>query len=925
MFKHLKRENMPENQVKIGNIPLNTGIARNNPYGGMEDVMNCRYIDGALKPVQKGRRLGPAPDYDNFIVHPASGINHWIGYKAPVIETGTPGYIDEFKQTDSNGVTISTTVTTIITLVPSESIIDLKPFKNFIIFTTNLRMYKYLYYDSVYVPVDITRQIQVTLNTTDEKWCICDGPEHEGTLHDRSYTDNDYSCADELKGWIYEKLSDESADNAMIAGAISWVAAYKLTDGTYMMQTTPQIQQSYVIPEYNEIGSSDVDFGLLYYSQTAKMSPGVDSWLFHDVTSAAGGKVVIFLANKWEATLSPAYYADMVNEEKIISSICIFFSKPTLKYDIEKTVDDTNDFDDTTNNFINFNSFNKITDDWDNIGSPELGWFLVAEIPFLTLIESEETTFSAEKYMDLDNFYSNYATREALPVDQYTHHSLDAENIFIYNSRLWLTEVTKTLAIPQPLTMMMTEATLPLTVLRAKLVVRLNIDSQKKVVVSDEFDLNAIIDDSSMALIHFPIIAYPDDRANEFSIYVFHSGVWKEYCTYPLEKSSTHNFSYYLPLVDTSILSNILWFRKYGLDDLSIVDDPILQLSNIDDSLRSQVQLSALNNPFVYPSSLNYTVGNGSVNWMAVALDEMGLGLFGQFPVVCFCSDGVFALTVGTGDIVVSATTPVALDIAIGSPTGTSLGIFFPSKNGIMVLEGRKVTDISIPLRGKIGVIVSGEDKYFALYSNHNQVCNLDTLITTLTEFKDDLTGMILAYDHEWKRIFATKPGLGYSYVFDILTNTWYRVSEDYTYFATGIGISYAVNDRGLIDLTDLTDNTQDSSTIEVHWHTKPMTFNTNHRKKLEETLLKCMLKTNTSNYASFCIFASNDGEKWYMITANDRKNREINDIQLTFTFASYKYFVFAFWGRLRAEYDNYFDSIDCEVKERYGHRLRSY
>jgi hypothetical protein len=905
---------MPNEQSKIANILLNTGITRNTPYGGMEDVVNACYTDGALRPVQKGRRLGAAPSYDAFIIHPVSDINHWIGYNK------TLRTIDEFRQTGTEyDPPLSVTITNIITLAAGETLIDFKTLKKYLIITTSAEMYKYLFIDGVYTLLNINNPIQLTLEAYDDLRVSCDGNDHNGSAHDEQYTDNGYSLSEELKGWVYEQLADQSNTYSRLSGAVSFIAVYKLFDGSYVMQTTPIIQQStYETPTF---GTLEVPL------------IGVESWNIWDFTDDRGGKTVRFNANQWKVKIYPSYYANMIDESNIIESICVFFSKPILKYDIEKTLVDEPDGNwnplyHEQNKVMQFYLVNKISDDWENLASPEAGWFLVAEIPFRDILDCEDEIMDTESYMDLKGFYSNYATREALPVDQYTHHRLTAEKMFIYNSRLWLTGVTKYLGTPDPFITMMTESTVTLTVLPAKILYRLKVDNIIKTVISDEFSLNSIVDGTSRAFVRLPIISYYDDRAYEFSLYVFHDGVWKEFMTHSMTKSTTHNFSYYFLVGDDpeslQTAGYIFWYKVRILDNLTIVDDPSLQLNNIDDSLSSQIQLSSLSNPFVYPSSLNYPVGNGSVNWFAVTQDALSEGQFGQFPVIAFTSEGLYALTIGTGEVVVSSVTPVSPDIAVGVPVGTSQGIFFPSKEGIMILQGRKVTDISISLRGKIGVIASGDDKYFALYSNHNQVCNLDTVITTLNEFRIDLPEMILGYDHDWKRIFATKPGLGYSYVFDILTNKWYRVSEDSDYFVHTSSKTYMVNNRGLIDLSDLTDN-DTNTTIEVHWHTKPMTFNTNHRKKLEETLLKCQVQTSQSNYASFAMFASNDGEKWYMITANDRKTREINDIQLTFAFASYKYFVFSFWGRLQSEYDNFFDSIDVEVKERYSHRLRSY
>jgi hypothetical protein len=77
--------------------------------------------------------------------------------------------------------------------------------------------------------------------------------------------------------------------------------------------------------------------------------------------------------------------------------------------------------------------------------------------------------------------------------------------------------------------------------------------------------------------------------------------------------------------------------------------------------------------------------------------------------------------------------------------------------------------------------------------------------------------------------------------------------------------------------------------------------------------------------FAAVALFASNDGVHFTRVTGNDRKSGHINDIQLTYMAASYKYFVLAFWGNLDISKTNVIEAFNMQVEERYSHRLRSY
>lgn len=898
-----------ENSKKLTIKP--TAIARNTIYGNngeLEDLVNARFIDGGIRPVQRGKKIGPVPFYNHIVIHTVSDQENWIGYKS------NTRVVQHFNHL------LSTVNQTLVTLASGETMRDMKSFRNYLIITTSVKMYRFLFTDGSYVSMNIETPIKIGMTAYDYNYS---GGTSIWTTHGPDYTDNDYDCSKELIANIYEKLNDESANEGRIHGGINWIAAYRLVDNSFILHTEPVVQVGAQAPVEDTITEGE-DFTS---PDDIKLSSHVD-----------GRKTAAFYTKKWRATINPQDYISLVNEEKIISSVCVFFSKPLIRYDIEKSI--TNDNlrltlvdGDPVDQLLS--DIGEINDDWNSKADPELGWFLVAEIPFKSIIDAanrSETTFETESYFKLDNFYQNYATRESLKVDQYSHHTLTAGNMFVYNSRLWCTEISRKLALPEAI------LNLPIADLssdvEARVVVRLLVDQQKISVCSDPFTLKMYMISTGIGYIHFPVLSYPDDRAYEISIYVNYLGAWKEFTTLSMVKSTLQNFSYYFDNEnDMGVLAgapgitydqsydDVVYFGlTHNLATANDIDTSIFNNPNITDtSQKSQVQLTELNNPFVFPAKLNYPVGTGTVNYFAVTVNALSEGQFGMFPVIVFTSSGIYAMELGMGEVVVSNVTPVSPDIAVGSPLSTDFGIFYITRDAIKRLVGREPQDISKPLRGKYSELISRQDPFFLNYSSHPQITTLGYSVTTMMEFKTMINDLVLGFDNDTKRIIATKSGMYYSFVFDLETNLWYKLSESYDYFVMEKSKLYGLNGRGIIDLSDLTDT---ETNIQIHFRTNILNFDTDSKKKINGSILRCRIQTEHTMYSSFCVFGSNDGITWQMLTGNDRKTGLINDIRLTKNHGSYTYFVYAFWGEIKANFDNVIDKIDADVSLRYTHRL---
>ena len=199
-------------------------------------------------------------------------------------------------------------------------------------------------------------------------------------------------------------------------------------------------------------------------------------------------------------------------------------------------------------------------------------FFLIAEIPFSVILEGSGV-LDMSSYLKLENFYQNYETREALTVDEGFHHSVKVSDIFIFNSRLWCTGMSKYLASPEIPTSLIVSGGANVVDYTAKVLVKLKVDGYNKFIESDEFTLSTlqIAGDGTFDL-HLSNLYYPDARAYEMQILISVSGAWKVAAKFALTSSSSDNLSFYIDASDDFRLHDYFYF---------VVDDEIDTLSSV--------------------------------------------------------------------------------------------------------------------------------------------------------------------------------------------------------------------------------------------------------------------------------------------------------------------------------------------------------
>lgn len=161
-----------------------------------------------------------------------------------------------------------------------------------------------------------------------------------------------------------------------------------------------------------------------------------------------------------------------------------------------------------------------------------------------------------------------------------------------------------------------------------------------------------------------------------------------------------------LPNLKKNVLINGTYFYGNGpmLTPLSTLSDAeVTPTAEHSRSYPSRMLLSEVENPFVYKLRNEYEIGAGRVLRLAALTEQLSSGQYGQFPVVAFCSDGMYALEVRKEDGTLYDPKPLQPDVLtnINSVISVDGGILYVANQGLKFLgKDKEIRLLTGPLEG---------------------------------------------------------------------------------------------------------------------------------------------------------------------------------------------------------------------------------
>lgn len=266
------------------------------------------------------------------------------------------------------------------------------------------------------------------------------------------------------------------------------------------------------------------------------------------------------------------------------------------------------------------------------------------------------------------------------------------------------------------------------------------------------------------------------------------------------------------------------------------------------EELNNKMFVSEVGNPFYFPLNGVYTIGNGNIYATCPVTTAISQGQFGQFPMLLFCSDGNYAMSVNSEGFY-STISPIQRDVCLNSRSITQMDseVLFISSRGVMITNGASIDCISQALQGVFEPVPE----------------EIGTDMEIIDEPPVELikTAMI-AYDYANQRVIFMLKDMDTSFVLSLPENRWNtavfgRVRSVVNIFP----YSYVHIEDRVVRLTDIYDYSSEviNKGIVV---TRALKLDTLQLKRLMDMSVQGIF----SGKQKMILFASQDGKKWYKI-----------------------------------------------------------
>lgn len=888
----------PQSQEKvISYTGLNRAIPQSDsPAGSCQEMINVRHRKGCFRPIgqKKTYTIADIPvaindQFDNIYLHDIEGG----------LIDGEPNWIGLDSITHHLSIIDPTTgISTVIGLYGGDLFmgnVKVVFLKRTMIVTSDSGVKVYLW--------TIDKKYQVTASLTNpEITMLTTNPITVNIVptvesHDAAAVLGDY----------FTLLNDQSRTEGRLFGSIMYITAYKLFDGSYILPSIPkyfQISNGGQMFQ-NNVGGHSSQSGALWYSK--------------------------FTLAQLQVTLSGYFYTDELigGTKDLIDSICVFATRATTIHQIdESTLTNANLlkwFGPSTNDRY-FKDIYPVSEDFKKLAK-STGWYKIHEFPFEEVIGAGLIT----KTVDTKGYYQDYANRDTLTTDQFSHHKLTAKAAYVYNDRLHLANIKTSLGLPYIIWPLVISgyiygtpiAAIPTSWVLGKLSVWVKTSLGQAVVTSD-ISIPIYTINSVDNFVLPELLGYNDARAYKMQISVTLSGVDYVLFSEALTRHDTMNLAYWHNSLFSPDESNVAANFNQTYKQVSSITYPATV--PVDIALPfdpNRVQVSEIQNPLFFPTKNSYQIGTGSILGIMAGSEPLSTGQFGQFPLHVFTTKGIWAMEIGTGEVLYTNVLPVNGEV-INNPANlvpVGSGVVYTTDMGIFVVNGRQVTEIGEIVEGVPATDLTGipEIQFLLdnIVTNTHFTPGLDGTLSS-TNFLNYLLTSSVGYDQLNKELVITNPSYSYSYIFSFETKIWFKISQSFELLINDYPRLLGRNSSSIVSLSEETTD----QNIECLIISNAQNFDQgNTYKKIISATQRTVYSSDSGKMTGFYIFASNDLVTWQLITGKQKDGTKIKDLPCLRSHCSAKYYVFVFCGTLAVTSE--IKQVEVVFKNKWDNRLR--
>lgn len=317
----------------------------------------------------------------------------------------------------------------------------------------------------------------------------------------------------------------------------------------------------------------------------------------------------------------------------------------------------------------------------------------------------------------------------------------------------------------------------------------------------------------------------------------------------------------------------------------------------IKDNVKNILKVSAVDNPFYFPTAQTYKF-EGDIVGLASNAEAISTGQFGQYPLFVFTDTGIWAMGVDTsGQDAYTTQSPFSREVCNGAICPVSGGVVFSTDKGVMVISGGQVADLSAALDG---FEVDFFEENAGLWEDIFAKAGKDTVVNPVP-IREYIKGAVIAYNYHYNEIIVSNKALfeegaaPYSYVYSLTNKVWSVIDVVFD-LTTNKYPELVVFDKGDGKMYTFEDGAALNKVVAI---TRPFTLGSFDLKRLRQAGLRCTFE----GCLNFYLLGSNDGAEFKCITGKEVNTDNLDEgtyrdlITAMSRSKQYKYFAIAIAG----------------------------
>ena len=675
--------------------------------------------------------------------------------------------------------------------------------------------------------------------------------------------------------------------------------AYKMYDGSYIMQSNPMLVK----------GDS-----ILFEHAKKRPYPKLNLSLgivceAHNHDGNLTGIKFDTLCNPYELKFNIKYPNNLGKWKDLIIGVDVFISQPFDTIDLNEQIDYVNTYQ------------NNIYLEIKGVNAESINNKIKQESIFYKTL-SIDTTDGSYTVPSI----TSISGKEILPDDSFSHNKIVGTSSYVYNNKFHIAGIKNKLFdgfnISQFFNTSKTNEDAN--------ILAMNIErGHIEVHIKTEHGISKVFHEfgPTNKMYGLTFISYPDPRAFKMIIHIV-LNTHQSYSTneFDLKPSEVLNISYYEPDI----------LNPFTHPDINPSGSRVPIRENNIEVLPNKIKVSEISNPFFFPTKQTYIVGNGNIVGLCSNTNAVSQGQFGQYPMYVFTSDGIYVMQVGSGSVAYSSISPINRSVCNNrnSITPIDSAVIFSSDAGLMMISGSVTEKLSSDIEG---YLPSAVDTSAAIKS----ILSIEGMIhsASKTDFVTYIENACIGYNNEEREIIVSNRNYQYSYVLNLHSRSWHKTDYSISKFLNSYPECLAVFvDGNKYGVYNVQNNLRTVNTIAVL--TRPIKLGSISHKRVLQTALRGVIRPSMSDLylrgepvmfrseqvnifsnTGFYILASNDAEH-FIIVAGTEKIKDIRDLLTKMNKTkAYKYFAVAIIGGVRT--DVAFNFIELVVDEAFQNRLR--